>query len=63
MVFLQQLGLAAHHQTRVTWGKVIVIRTLIVLETLYVEETTVERTFRHLKLTGAAVPTAVQVYD
>ena len=60
MVFLQRLGLAAHHQTRVTWEKVIVILTLIVQENLYVEQTIVKEIFRHLKLTGTEVPTAVK---
>ena len=42
MVFLKQLCLAAHHQTHVSWEEVIVIRTQIVLETLYAEQTIVK---------------------
>ena len=62
-MFLQRIGLAAHHQTRVTWEEAIVTKNLIVLETLYAEQTTVKEIFRRRDLIGAAVPTVVQVYD
>ena len=62
MVFLLHIGLVAHQQILVVLEKVIVIRTLNVLEALFVEKTTVEEIFRHRKATGTALPIAVQVY-
>merc|ERR1712080_765212 len=60
MVFHTRFSVAAHHQTRVMWEKVIVNRTLIVLENLYVEHEIVKAIFHHLTLTGITLLTAVE---